>query len=266
MTGASAQRDATPKEMPKQVGSEISIQAIPLNSSRLRPESRNKTFVGPRLATLLHPRPAVQEFKMISAKLRASMFLSVLMLLIPWGSCWAAPFGFECRMSKEQVFKLLGSESLIKVEGDNYYFSKAPKPNEAFEFYVLTISSERGLLKVTAVSKDIDTNVYGDDLLRQFAEINRPLSKTYGQAQEFDLLKAGSIWSEDKNWMMALLRGERQFARSWEFLVPTDHITAMLLQAKAITPERGYISLSYEFEGFEQYVEADKEKESGSQH
>jgi hypothetical protein len=199
---------------------------------------------------------------MISAKLRATLFSFVLMLLIPSGSCWAAPFGFDYGMSKEQIFKLLGSESLIKVEGDNYYFSKAPKPNEAFEFYVLTISSEKGLLKVTAVSKDIDTDVYGDDLLRQFAEINRPLSKTYGKGEEFDLLKAGSIWSEEKQWMMALLRGERQFARSWEFLIPTDHITVMLLQAKAITPERGYISLSYEFEGFEQYVEADKEKTS----
>jgi len=197
---------------------------------------------------------------MISGKLRASVFLFALMLLIPWGYCWAAPFGFEYGTPKEQIIKLLGSESLIKVEGDAYYFSTAPKPNEAFEYYVLTISPEKGLLKVTAVTKDVDTNVYGDDLLRQFAEISRALSKTYGTGEEFDFLKAGSIWSEDRQWMMALLRGEREFARSWEFLIPADHITVMLLQAKALSPERGYISLSYEFEGFEQYIEADKEK------
>ena len=197
---------------------------------------------------------------MNSGKLRAPVILSLLMLLVPWGSCWAAPFGFDYGMSEEQVIKLLGSDSLMKVEGDVYYFSKAPKPNEAFEFYALTISPQKGLLKVTAVSKDIDTNVYGDDLIRQFAEINRPLSKTYGEGEEFDFLKAGSIWSEDKQWMMALLRGEREFARAWEFLVPIDHITVILLQGKALSPERGYISLSYEFEGFEQYVAADKEK------
>jgi hypothetical protein len=190
------------------------------------------------------------------------MFLLVMMLLMPLGSCWAAPFGFEYGMSEEQIIKLLGSDSLMKVEGDIYYFSKAPKPDDAFEFYALTISPQRGLLKVTAVSKDIDTNVYGDDLIRQFAEINRPLSKTYGEGEEFDFLKAGSIWSEDKQWMMALLRGEREFARAWEFLVPTGHITVILLQAKALSPERGYISLSYEFEGFEQYIDAGKEKNS----
>jgi hypothetical protein len=202
----------------------------------------------------------VQEFKMISGKLRAPVILLVLMLLVPWGSCWAAPFGFEYGMSKEQIIKLLGSESLVKAEGDTYQFSKAPIQNDAFEFYMLTISPEKGLLKVAAVSKDIDTNVYGDDLLREFAGINRVLSKTYGQGEEFDYLKAGSIWSEDKQWMMALLRGEREFARAWEFLIPTDHVTVMLLQAKALSPERGYISLSYEFEGFEQYVEAEKTK------
>jgi hypothetical protein len=197
---------------------------------------------------------------MSSRKLRASAFLSVLMLVIPWGHCWAAPFGFEYGMSKEQIIKLLGSESLVKVEGDTYQFSKAPKPNDAFEFYVLTISPEKGLLKVAAVSKDIDTSVYGDDLARHFAEINRDLSKTYGEAKEFDFLKAGSIWSEDRQWMMALLSGERELASAWEFLIPTDHITVMLLQAKALSPERGYLSVSYEFEGFEQYIEADKEK------
>ena len=202
---------------------------------------------------------------MISGKLRASLFLFVMMLLTPCRSCWAAPFGFDYGMSEEQIVKLLGSDSLMKVEGDTYYFSKAPKPDSSFEFYALTISPQKGLLKVTAVSKDIETNVYGDDLVRQFAEINHPLIKAYGEGEEFDFLKAGSIWSEDKQWMMALLRKEREFAHAWEFLIPTDHITVILLQAKALTPERGYISLSYEFEGFEQYLEADKEKKPQAQ-
>jgi hypothetical protein len=199
---------------------------------------------------------------MLSGKRRVSMLLFVLALLIPSGSCWAAPFGFEYGMSEQQILRMLGSDSLMKIEGDIFYFSKAPKPNDAFEFYALQISPQKGLLKVTAVSKDIDTNVFGDDLVRQFATINHSLTKAYGEGEEFDFLKAGSIWNQDKQWMMALLRDEREFARAWEFSIPTDHMTVILLQARALSPERGYICLSYEFEGYEEYVQADKEKKA----
>lgn len=197
---------------------------------------------------------------MSSGKLKASVSLFLLMLVIPWADCWAAPFGFEYGMSKEQIIKLLGSESLVKVDGDTYQFSKAPKPNDAFEFYMLTISPEKGLLKVAAVSKDIDTSVYGEELVRQFEEIDGALSKTYGEGETYDFLKAGSIWNKDRQWMMSLLSGERELASAWRFLIPTDHVTVILLQARALSPERGYFFVSYEFEGFKQYIEADKGK------
>jgi len=197
---------------------------------------------------------------MSARRLRVLVFLLVLMFAIPWGSCWAAPFGFENGMTKEQIIKLLGSESLVKVEGDTYQFRKAPQPNDRFEFYILTISPERGLLKVAAVSKDIETSVYGEELRQEFEEIKGGLTKTYGEGDTFDFLKAGSIWDEDKQWMMALLSRERELASAWQFSIPTDHVTVLFLEARALSPERGYISISYEFEGFEQYVKAEKGK------
>ena len=56
----------------------------------------------------------------------------------------------------------------------------APKPHPVFESYVLTFSADKGLLAVSALGKDVPTNVFGEEVHSQFLELRAALSKIYG--------------------------------------------------------------------------------------
>lgn len=170
------------------------------------------------------------------------------------------PFGFDYGMSKEQVIKLLGKESLVWSKGNDYGFSKAPKPYQAFEGYLLIISPEKGLLKIVAYAKGTKTNVFGDALKDEFQEIYDAVSKTYGAGKLYDYLKSGSIWNERQDWMMGLLQGDRILEYFWNSAKPTNHVVLIRLEASADSIGSGQVKLSYEFEGFEAYAEAEKVK------
>lgn len=75
-------------------------------------------------------------------------------------------------------------------------------------------------------------------------------------------LKAGSIWDESRCWMMGLLKKERVLVSFWDVksTLP-NHITSITLEASALSTEEGYILLTYELEGFEEYSESKKAKQ-----
>jgi len=184
-------------------------------------------------------------------------FLLSLVLIISWSDCWAGPFGFEHGMTKDEITTLVGRQSLVKiVNGNIYEFSTAPRPYEAFEFYLLMISPEKGLVKVWAISRDVDTGTDGEQLKKKFQEIQTFVSETYGKGETYDSLKAGSIWSAPKDWMLGLLKEERSLACTWMLTIRKDDITAIRLDTGALSPEKGYVSLGYAFEGFAEYIEA----------
>ena len=47
----------------------------------------------------------------------------------------------------------------------------------------------------------------------------------------------------------------------WELTKPQDHITIIALYARALSREKGYISLEFEFEGWVEYLDKQKEKQ-----
>jgi hypothetical protein len=164
-------------------------------------------------------------------------------------------------MTKEQIVAILGSKALTRVDGDAYTFSTAPTPHPEFEEYMCLISPEKGLLKVFASTRNIETNDFGEALKDKFERIQAGISKVYGRGDSFDHLQEGSIWNEPRDWMMGLLKHERTLATYWKLNTPQDHITIIVLEATALSREKGYLSLAYEFEGWEQYVDRKKEKQ-----
>jgi hypothetical protein len=56
--------------------------------------------------------------------------------------------------------------------------------------------------------------------------------------------------------MMGLLKEERSLACTWMLTTRKDDITAIMLDTGALSPEKGYVSLGYVFEGFAEYVDA----------
>ena len=79
---------------------------------------------------------------------------------------------------------------------DQLRLRTAPKPHPDFDGYLVTISPQRGLVKLLASGKTIETTRYGDEVHRAFEEIRDAVSKVYGPPEHtYDFLRADSIWT-----------------------------------------------------------------------
>jgi len=190
----------------------------------------------------------------------------------------AGPFGFGYGMTKEQVIKLVGKDRVktSKDDDDTLVLTTAPKPHPGFGAYFLTFSPEHGLVKIYASGNDIDTNRYGDTVRSTFAETEKALTATYGApSEEFDFLRSGSAWNGPEDWMTGLQKEERTLSSYWkpdpsrclvadplvcQPALNSNHIVVISLHARASSDEIGYLSLAYEFEGYEAYSDAKKAK------
>jgi len=182
-------------------------------------------------------------------------------MLLPVGAS-ASAFGFKAGMTKDQIVAALGKGALADVDGDLYAFSTAPSPHPDFETYTCIISPEKGLLKVVANGKTIDTNDFGAGVRDQFDKVAAALTDAYGQGSLFDHLEEGSIWNEPQDWMMGLLKKDRELVEYWTHLPERgDHISAIAIETVALARDKAYLVVSYEFEGWDAYVDQKKHKQ-----
>jgi hypothetical protein len=172
------------------------------------------------------------------------------------------PFGLHRGMTKEQVIQVVGKGAVkeMKTDADTLRLNRVPKSHPAFEFYSLIFSSKDGLLKIVAYGNDIPTNAFGEAVHDSFIEIRDAISQTYGQPEfTLDFVKAGSIWTDPQDWMMALLKKERELSAVWEKNLQS-HLHGIVIEADALSQEKGYLKLNYEFDGWDEYVDAQKKK------
>jgi hypothetical protein len=62
---------------------------------------------------------------------RLAAFCALTVTLAPTQGL-ASAFGFKAGVTKEQIVAILGSQTLTRVDGDVYIFSKAPPPHLEF--------------------------------------------------------------------------------------------------------------------------------------
>jgi hypothetical protein len=164
-------------------------------------------------------------------------------------------------MTPIQIEDLVGGAKLQK-KPNLYQTNRVPKPHEAFESYLLLIDEQLGLCKITAIGKNVSTSVYGDELKSAFGTLEEQLTVIYGRNKKF---RSDSIWNEGNDWMMALLKKERILATFWNEEHKSslkDNIKGIALEAKALRPNIGFISLSYEFENINRCSENSKARKS----
>jgi hypothetical protein len=178
--------------------------------------------------------------------------------------CIAGPFGFEYGMTNEHVISLVGEAAVDpSSHGDILHLTTAPRPHPHFESYTLKIPPEVGLLDILAFGRVVSTTRYGDELKDAFIDIRNAISVTYGKPRTYDFLRAGSIWEEPEDWMDGLLKKERTLNSFWsEGLTLPNHIHVITLEAVALTTEGGMLILGYEFDGFQEYMEAQKAEDN----
>lgn len=178
----------------------------------------------------------------------------------------ANPFGFEFGMTKQQAIAKLGKDAVAKDSGVNVVFKNAPNPHPDFEIYIAAFSPEKGLLKITAVSKDIQTSDDGSELRQKFNTFLSALREKYGKTlKDFDFCKGNDVECRSEYFMMELKEKNRYLNSYWtnanNALPP--HLQTIAIEAIASGINKGYIQIAYEFDGWDTFVdEMDKKHNS----
>lgn len=181
----------------------------------------------------------------------------IIFLALFSSSLFAGPFGLSKGMSLSQIDKN------AKKTSENTYNVKVPKPNPEFELYLAQVSPKHGLIKIIAVGKTHTVNAFGDALKDVFNAYEEKLKNIYGKNRKFDFVKSGSIWDEDKYWMMGLLKEERYHRAFWSQENGSslkEDIQTISLDTIASDTSSGYIRLIYEFSGFDEFLDEIKSK------
>jgi len=203
-------------------------------------------------------------------KCQRPFLLAAISAILFCTPAFSGPFGFSRGMTKEQIVAQVGKSAIVSEKPDAtggtfLVLSTAPKPYSEFEKYSLIISPTEGLLKIVAIGKDISTAAAGEQLRSHFDSLHAILVASYqAPTNDFSYLKADSIWSDDKDFTMALIKKDRTLESFWlleKGASLTNDVTVIDLEAKASTQDVGYILLAYEFKGWEQYVEKRDAKE-----
>jgi hypothetical protein len=172
------------------------------------------------------------------------------------------PFGFRYGSSKDEVIKQLGGASVVKTSGNQVTFKTAPSPHPEFDLYNLIFSPKQGLLKVVAYSKDIQTSDDGSELRDAFDRLKSGLETKYGPSKKVDSCKGSDVDCESQFYMMQLLEKNRSLFALWADS-PSAGNTGIVIEGRALGINKGFIALTYEFPGWDQFVdEQDSKKNS----
>lgn len=175
-----------------------------------------------------------------------------------------SPFGFEYGMTREQVISKLGRSAVKKDSDVNMVVSTAPNPHPDFESYVLAFSPQKGLLKVVALSKDIETSDDGSELRDKFSVFRSALAEKYGKPEkDFDFCKGNEVECESRYYMMELMEKNRVLDSYWTLSGGNNlpiHLSTIAIEAKALSLNKGYVSIGYEFEGWDEFVDDQNKK------
>ena len=194
---------------------------------------------------------------------RFAYLLAILAVLMP-AACFAGPFGFEYGMTKAQVLAIVGQQNVLKDQDFLLRVASAPKPDDRFEAYLLLISPDKGLLKIIATGKTIDTSEFGSELRVYFGAMRDSVSKQYGPpSNSYDFLQPDSKLDAPGAFTESLRLKQRVLACNWDVDgakrktagPEADHIIGVVLEAKGLRRHAGWLELSYEFEGFSQFYE-----------
>ena len=148
----------------------------------------------------------------------------------------------------------------MKLRNDGGYWyvtDKLPKGNSKLVNYELLITPVSGLCRILGYTELIQTNSFGDQLKSKFEFFETALNKKYGVGDRYDYVKYGSIWDDNKYWMMGLLEKERNLATFYkkdDNNLPS-YMNGIVLRAFARNSGEGVINLNYEFSNVDQCFE-----------
>jgi len=127
---------------------------------------------------------------------------------------------------------------------------KVPNPNSEFEEYIALATPNAGICKVTGIGKNHNNDSYGNSIRQSFETLQSALSEKYGQSKSYDFLKSGSIWKDDNDFAMGLVKNERNLVSFWDSQNSSGNfgkLSGIMLKAHALGSSTTYLNLDYEF-------------------
>lgn len=178
-------------------------------------------------------------------------------------NAFAGPFGFEMGMSQADLSKL-GVAKKHDSMPTTTILEKLKNGHPDIEEYWVTSTPKTGLCRVTAWTPTIKTSGYGDQLKSQYESFRTALTEKYGAGKNYDFLRSKSIWNEAKEWTISLWKGERYLASVWNHKDLPDHLSTIGVEAKATDQNNGLVSITYEFDNFEECMRIIKSQKNSN--
>lgn len=172
-------------------------------------------------------------------------------LLIACSACSpaviAGPFGLDMGAKVEKMQGVTPSKQAYAFDT-----KRVPQPHPTFRDFMLVSTPETGLCKIVAFGGPTSTSAYGTEARTEFEKVEKALQQKYGEPERFQFLRSDSIWKEDREWMMGLLKKEREHSSFWKSPTNSDHINTIGLEMIAVNSDAALVKLSYEFNNFKQ--------------
>jgi hypothetical protein len=181
-------------------------------------------------------------------KMKNSIFALISSCLA--GVALAGPLGLEMGTTLGDLKKIT---KLEKSDTFKYNTKSLPSGHSGFSDYDLLVTPEHGLCEIVAWTPNIRTSAYGDDLIALFRRFESSLQAKYGAGKAYDFLRAGSIWTAPRDWMMGLLKNERSLAMTWPKNAADklpDNLQTISLKASGLGRETGVVTIWYKFDNF----------------
>ena len=147
-----------------------------------------------------------------------------------------------------------------------YSVDNPPNPHPLFDYYLVYVHDELGILGITGMGKAHENDKYGTAVRDAFDRAVKSLDDKYGAnlkhivndsvpvayqsgfAQVFDYLKFLSIWNRDDDFLQALRDEDRVLAKFYH-LERYDPLAKITVQAEASSSradEYSYLAVRYE--------------------
>ena len=193
--------------------------------------------------------------------MKVKTLLFVLLLVIA-GESQADVFGLKKGMTIEQIRALkFGEMTKIIDTPEQFWEVVNPRTPKDAQIATFAIVPGKGLLKVAFLFR-VTSNTYGDGVKEKFHDLRAILSEKYGKGETADYLKEDSQWKEPHFWMQTLADKERVL--QWTLIggITKNELANIGLSTIGSTAFEAYISLFYEFEGWNEHTQARDKKEA----
>jgi hypothetical protein len=131
-----------------------------------------------------------------------------------------------------------------------YLVNGLPKLHSSFVSYAVKVTPKTGLCLVMATTREFDNDKFGLLVRREFDYLRGQLDSVYGPSSLYDVLRDGSIWKAESEWVVAVAKNERAYQAAWSGTVGKaikDDISEVLLTIYAKGFDASWIRLQYKF-------------------